>query len=508
MMWLWTSRQRSAGILLGAALLAAPLAASRAGGDVSRHERAAMLDSGIVGAAVVDLLETEERARVMIAFAAPEAGSAARDGETPKARARRAIEATGGAILARMAPGDFVLEHRYRAIGALAGTVSARGLLQLLGDPTVLRVDLDEGGAGHLAQSVPLVNLDLLHGAGLTGSGVQVAVLDSGVDLTHPDVGSAVIAEKCFCSDSGAGCCPDGSVEQSGAGSAQDDHGHGTNVTGIVTSDGTAAPTGGAPDAEIVAIKVLDSNNSFCCASDVVAGLDWILHNRPEVDIVNMSLGTYALFIGECDSATAFTLAFAAAIDALRATGVLTVVSSGNDRSGTRMTAPACVANALSVGAVWDSNVGSKTLFGCTDSSTQADRVTCFSNSNATTDLFAPGAPMSSGGLGGGTSTFYGTSQAAPVVAACAAALLEAYPGLGPNQLESALESSTVTVTDDTNGLSFPRVDCQQALQAAPGLSLPALSVGGAALLLGLLAGSALWRLGGRALRPRRSARG
>jgi len=419
-------------------LLGASRAASAAG--LSAAERAAVLRSETVGAAVVDALASAETARVMIVLdvLVPE-------GNTALGRSRIANAAHGA--LGRFGPGEFQLRHRFTSVNAISGDISARGLLRLSSDPNVLRVDLDEGGKAHLAEAVPLVGLDLLHSAGLTGDGVQVAVIDSGVDSAHPDTGDAVIAEACFCSG-GGGCCPGGGSVQFGAGAAEDDAGHGTHVAGIVTSDGDVVPIGGAPDAEIVAVKVLDSANVFCCTSDVVAGLDWILNNRPDVDLINMSLGTFVLYNGRCDTADASSMSLAIAIDALRTSGVLTTVSAGNEGSGTQMGAPACVENSVSVGASRDTT----------------DLVAGFSNSNATTDLFAPGTLITSAKKGGGRVNLEGTSMAAPLVAACAAVLLEEQPGLTPAQLEAALESSPVSVTDLTNGLSFPRLQCQNAL--------------------------------------------
>ena len=67
---------------------------------------------------------------------------------------------------------------------------------------------------------------------------------------------------------------------------------------------------------------------------------------------------SFRLFTGNCDNVNAFTMAYATAINTLRTNGVTVFVSSGNEGSGTEMPAPACVANAISVGAVWDSNVG------------------------------------------------------------------------------------------------------------------------------------------------------
>ena len=71
---------------------------------------------------------------------------------------------------------------------------------------------------------------------------------------------------------------------------------------------------------------------------------------------------------------------------------------------------------------------------------------------------------MTSTGMGGGASTYAGTSQAAPLAAACAALLIEDDPSRTPESIENALKSSSVLVTDASNGLSFPRLDCEEAL--------------------------------------------
>jgi len=366
-------------------------------------------------------------------------------------------------VLRPLGQGEFTPVRRYRAVPALDGWITASCVDALARLPGPLRIDLDPGGGPTLAQAVPLMNADDAHGFGFTGASVQVAILDSGLDTDHPDMADDLIAQACFCSG-GGGCCPGGSDTRFGAGAAEDDLGHGTNVTSIVTSRGAVAPVGVAPDAEIVAVKVFDAS-SFS-NGDVVAGLDWILTDRPDVDVVNMSLGTFAVYEGDCDSATAVTRSYRDAIDALRARGVITFAASGNNESGTGMNAPACVAGAISVGAVYDADVGPFNFPGlsCSESSTAPDMVTCFSNSNATTDLFAPGAPILASGLDAQLSIYAGTSQASPAAAACAAIILQADPSLTPDALESVLEATGVPVTDPTNGLTFPRVDCLEAL--------------------------------------------
>jgi hypothetical protein len=130
------------------------------------------------------------------------------------------------------------------------------------------------------------------------------------------------------------------------------------------------------------------------------------------------------------------------------------------------MPAPACVANTVSVGAVYDANVGPRTFLGCTDPTTAADQVTCFTNTNTALDLLAPGAPITSTGLGGGCSTFSGTSQASPHAAGAAAVLLEVQPTLTPDQIETTLKMTGVSVTEAQTELAFPRVDLLAAVQA------------------------------------------
>jgi len=197
--------------------------------------------------------------------------------------------------------------------------------------------------------------------------------------------------------------------------------------------------------------------------SDVIAALEWIESNRPDVKVVNLSLGG-GLHPGDRDDESTDVEMVTAAINDLWGLGVLTIAGSGNDKSGAGMIAPACISTAISVSAVWDEDLGSQTWLGCNDPVTHPDRVTCFGNSSTTTDIFAPGAVITSSLRAGGTVDKAGTSYATPIVAACAAVMLQSVPGLTPAQLESAIESSTVEVTDPKNGLTFPRVDCAQAL--------------------------------------------
>jgi subtilisin family serine protease len=350
---------------------------------------------------------------------------------------------------------------RWQHINAIAAEVDAADIPRIAADPSVVRIDRDVAGSGSLVTSVPMIGGDAVRLAGYTGKGITVAVIDSGVTASHPDVAGRVVDEQCFCRVSdGSGCCPNGAVIQAGPGAARDDHGHGTNVTGILASRGAVSSPGVAPEVSIVAVKVLDRNNRFSGTAQILSALDWIITTHPEVRVINMSLGTDATFATYCDSTFAYTIAFAEAIRTLRNRGTMVFVSSGNDGSSTAMEAPACVQPATSVGAVYDANFGDFS-FGTVCSTTTAamDRVTCFTNSNGTLDLLAPGTRIVSDGITGGTSTFTGTSQASPHAAGAAAVLMAMKPGISAGEIEALLKSTGKPVVDERNGVVTPRIN-------------------------------------------------
>ncbi len=458
----------SAFVALSCLILPDPAAGA---GGLSRAEMALLKKSTKIESAALQKVEAQGKARVMIIFDDASDKAPAKGLNEQAAAHRTAVRAAGDRVLGALR-GEFALARRFAHVNALAGEVTAAGLLRLEKRQDILSVGLDLPGQGAMEEVRSITRLNILNG-GLTGQGVTVAVLDSGIDGSHADLSNDLVAEQCFCSDNGNGCCPNGGTQQSGSGSAQDDNGHGTHVSGIITGTGSsAAPQGGAPDAGIVAVKVLDANNTFCCTSDVVAGLEWILDNRPDVDFVNMSLGTSTLYGGFCDQADASTIALSKVIVELRDRGVSVFASTGNQGSGSATAAPACIRHALAVAATYDDNHGSQTWGACTDSTTDVDQVTCFSNTSTATDLLAPGALTTATGLGGGSATYAGTSQAAPVAAACAAVLLENDPYLKPRQIWRALRTSSEWPTDPKNGFIYPRLDCSAAYDA----SLPVFS--------------------------------
>jgi subtilisin family serine protease len=215
-----------------------------------------------------------------------------------------------------------------------------------------------------------------------------------------------------------------------------------------VAGDGSDGRPGVAPGASIVSVKVLDDCSfagCFYAFSEIVAALDHLVVHQGTLGVraVNMSLGTSALYSGVCDQTTAANIAASQAVHTLWQMGVVVFASSMNNGSSTHMASPACLERVVSVGAV-DGN----------------DAVASFSNSNALTDLLAPGVGILSLGMGSGWRAASGTSMSAPHAAGCAALLAHASPGITAEELLARLRRSAVQVTDARNGITLPRIDC------------------------------------------------
>ncbi len=358
-----------------------------------------------------------------------------------------------------------VTENRakaYREVARLSiatAAVPANRVESIAKLPEVERIGLASSGRGSMAEARPMTGSDALNQLDLNGEGQKIAILDSGVDGDHADFVGRVEAEQCYCPN----CCPNGDSEQSGTGAAEDGHGHGSNVTGIAAGSGVVASLGVANAASIVAVKVIDDDNRFSSTFQIAQGLSWVAENHPDASVVNLSLGTDARFSGACDDANAGNAAMARAVNDLVSGGSLVFASSGNRGSSTQMESPACLSNVISVGAVWDASLGAQTQFGCTDV-TRLDLITCFTNVSDELDLLAPGAAITSSGVGGGLSTFRGTSQAAPHVAGCAALLRQARPDLNPSWTVRALASTGQPIQIPRASSTVPRIDCVVAL--------------------------------------------
>jgi subtilisin family serine protease len=324
--------------------------------------------------------------------------------------------------------------------------------------------------AGAASADVPsdaLIHTDAVRALGFTGLGVKVALLDTGIDERNPV--ASVVAEHCFVPPDG---CPNGKAEQDGPGSAQDDQGHGTAIADILAGKGAVGPVGTAPDASLVVVKVAD-HNGRTSASQIIAGLDWVRTEHPEVKVVNISLAGDIPLSTECSGLTGSLQAYAASVNALRAQGTTVFVASGNNGAHNGLPAPACFHGAVAVGAVYSRAFGSFTAPNVCRDETQVDQVACFSNSSTELDLLAAGAPIDAIGLDSGDAPIVGTSAASAQAAGAAALLFQADPSLTPDRLVKLLESTGVPVTDLRARLTTPRIDLAAALGALLGRVVP-----------------------------------
>jgi subtilisin family serine protease len=270
-----------------------------------------------------------------------------------------------------------------------------------------------------------------------TGSGVTVAVIDTGVDASHPDLAGQVLPGIDI-------------VGGSKTGVSTDPNGHGTHVAGTIaalTGNGVGVASV-APGVKILPVRVLGADGSGYM-SDAATGIVWAADHG--ANVINMSLGSSA-------QVTAVTNAISYA----RSKGVTVVAAAGNARtSGSPTSWPAADAGVIAVAA--------------TDSS---DKVASYSNQGSYVDVAAPGSsiistyPVAKGSYVG----MSGTSMASPHVAA-EAALLKAYnKSLTPDQIEKAIESTAVdlgTAGKDTD-YGYGRIDAAAALAAvAPSSSAP-----------------------------------
>ena len=322
-------------------------------------------------------------------------------------------------------------------VPATAGTATAETIAALEKNPDVEMVWPDLPVHTWLDVSVPLIGAPQVWAAGYTGKGVVVAVVDTGVDVNHPDLAGRVTLTKDF---SGEGF--------------KDNHGHGTHVAGISAGNGTASGgkyKGVAPEATIYAAKVLKGDGSGLM-SDVMAGVEWAVQQHAQV--INLSLGSD----GSCDGTDAMSATCDAAVDQ----GVMLCVAAGNAGPNYyTVGSPGCARKVLTVGASDDN-----------------DNVTSFSSRGPTADkrlkpeILFPGyhiiACRASGtSMGTTVDSNYteasGTSMATPHAAGVCALLLQAKPTLTPQAIKDLLVGSAKMLQADLWTYGYGRGDVYQA---------------------------------------------
>jgi subtilisin family serine protease len=219
-----------------------------------------------------------------------------------------------------------------------------------------------------------------------TGSSIDVAILDTGIDYDHPDLVDNVAGGVAFVQAKGKGLY-----------TWDDDNGHGTHVAGTIGAvDNEEGVIGVAPDVNLWAVKVLD-NRGRGYISDLVDGIQWAIDN--DMDVISMSLGSrsnYQSMHDICD----------AAYDA----GIVLVAAAGNDRSS--VSYPAAYSSVIAVSAT-----------------TETDGLYYWNNYGPQIEISAPGVDVHSTWKGGDYRTITGTSMATPHVSGSVALVLNSAIG-------------------------------------------------------------------------------
>ncbi|MEU5095007.1 S8 family serine peptidase [Streptomyces sp. NPDC020996] len=312
----------------------------------------------------------------------------------------------------------------WRAVTRRDGGKGVSGIEGAEGVSGIKRVWLDGRVRADMAESNAQIGSQAAWDIGLTGKGVTVAVLDSGVDAGHPDLAGRISVGKSFV----------------GGEDVADRYGHGTHVTSTVGGSGAASEgreRGVAPGARLAVGKVLGDQGSGS-ESQIIAGMEWAARDV-RARIVSMSLGSTEPSDG--------TDPMSQALDTLsRETGALFVVAAGNTGASSSIGSPGAADAALTVGAV-----------------DAADRPARFSSAGPRAgdnalkpDLSAPGvgilaARSSLTGGSGWYTSMSGTSMAVPHVAGAAALLAEEHPGWTGAQLKDALMSTSRRLDADAD---------------------------------------------------------
>jgi subtilisin family serine protease len=344
---------------------------------------------------------------------------------------------------------------RYRhALRGMAVKMPERLLTKLAADPRVAYIEQDvvlRTAAQILPTGIDRIDGELNPAAQIDGVdvladriNVDIAILDTGIDLDHPDLN---VFSYTYCKQQGpvnANCVDNDE-------GANDIHGHGTHVAGTTGAiDNTINVVGVAPGARLWAVKVLE-DDGFGSGAQSIAGVDYVTQHAADIEVANMSLTGDGTFQALDD-----------AISAAVAAGVTFTLAAGNDRVDVSTVSPAGHPDAITVSAFEDFDG----IPGGLSGNTQDDTFAGFSNRGAGVDIMAPGRTIRSTKAGGGTINMNGTSMAAPHVAGAAALYLSQNPGVGPASVKTALldtadytpcaNSADGTCADDTDGIQEP----------------------------------------------------
>ena len=303
------------------------------------------------------------------------------------------------------------VRHQFGIINGFSGTFPAKAIEALAKNPNVKRITAIREVEAYMNNGAPTVNAPAAWNAGYTGNGITVAVVDTGIDDSHPALAGRVTGWY---------------DTVNGLSQPYDDHGHGTHCAGTVGSNDNYYK-GIAPEVSLMGIKVLAADGSGY-TDDIIAGVDYAVQHG--ADIISMSLGGSAYTAPADDP-------LCVAVKNAWNSGVFVAIAAGNDGPRPKsIGSPGIEPTIMTVAAADDQD----------DADWTNDDIARFSSRGPTKygdlkpDIAAPGAGIVSCEANtGGWVGMSGTSMATPHIAGIAALMLDANSGLSPDDIKTIL---------------------------------------------------------------------
>lgn len=400
--------------------------------------------------------------------------------EAARANQRRQIEQAQTAFIRELASEGRV-NKKYQTVPYIRLQMHRSALARLEHSPRVAQWEVDTLGKLSLFESVPLIGAPAAHSANLTGSGIAVAILDSGVDKGHSYLANRVVSEACYSTGlppTYQSLCPGGADSSTAAGSGVNcdvnmdvDCHHGTFMAGIVSAkqpSGGAFPVNGVTRyAGIISIQMSTRvNDTTLCGGapscigtfkgDAIEALERVyLLAQGAFTIAAANVGgTWSLssepFNGFCD-----TSVFAQAIANLASVGVATIAPVLNGNAIGTVGEPACVSTAIAVG---NTTKQDQVYYGTPGAT----------NSSNALDLWAPGRKINTlaarvNGVDAAAEVT-GASASAAHVAGAWAILKQLAPSESVQEILNRFITTGVAITDPRNAITRSRIQVDQAI--------------------------------------------
>jgi subtilisin len=306
-----------------------------------------------------------------------------------------------------------VLKYSYTLIPTIAASIPEAAITGLLHNPHVTRIELDRKVYAIDAElddawGVKRIGAGLVHDVGNRGTGVRIAIIDTGIDYTHPDLDANYKGGYDFFNNDS---------------DPKDDHGHGTHVAGSVAAeDNGIGVVGVAPEAELYALKILGANGTGY-SSDMIAAMQWAVDH--DIEVANLSLGSSANLGVQVE----------AAFDNAEAAGIVTVAAAGNSGNpngkGNNVEWPARYNSVIAVAAIGKN-----------------DNRARFSSTGDQVEVAAPGVDIRSTYPDNQYATGSGTSMASPHVTGTAGLIMAA--GISDTSGNGQVNDEVRQVMNDT----------------------------------------------------------